>query len=298
MRTKGVAEFLAVASSGSFTTAGRSLGLSVAHVSRAVSALEKELGVKLFNRTTRSVRLTDAGEALHADCLEASHVLERALEKVQSTEQSLVGRIRLACVAGSYAETVVAPALATFAAAHPGVELDVDFDTRRVDLIRDGYDAAIRAGDVHDRSLKAIRLASRQRVAAASPSYLERAGHPDHPSDLKDHECIRTFSNLWPFTDNGRRREIEVGGKLRFNSGVAIRTACERGLGIAYMAEQGFGDALRNGRLVPVLKPYWRADADISIVYPAKSYLPSRLSALIDCIVETSKQAGRQSVTN
>ena len=290
MKTKGIAEFLAVANSSSFTTAGRSLGLSVAHISRTVGALEEELGVKLFNRTTRSVRLTQAGETLHADCLEASQVLERAIEKVQSNEQSLSGRIRLACVAGSFAETVVAPALAVFAAAHPNVELDVDFDSRRVDIIRDGYDAAIRAGDISDRSLQSIRLASRKRVAAASPAYLARAGCPNHPADLKDHECIRTFSNLWAFTENDRQREIEVSGRLRFNSGIAIRAACEQGLGIAYMAEQGFGDAFHQEHLVPVLKPYWRTDADISIIFPAKSFLSSRLNALIHYIVTQSER--------
>ncbi len=291
MKTKGISEFLAVAASGSFTTAGRTLGLSVAHVSRAVSALEEELGAKLFNRTTRSVQLTQAGEVLHADCREASAVLERALEKVRAKEQSLSGRIRLACIAGSFAENVVAPALANFVAANPNVELEVDFDTRRIDLIKDGYDAAIRAGAVNDRSLHVIRLASRQRIAAASQSYLDQYGEPERPSDLSKHECIRTFSNMWTFSENGRRKDIEVRGRLRFNSGFAIRAACERGIGIAYMAEQGYADTLKKGRLIPILKPYWRADADVSIIYLAKEFVPARLSALVECLVAASSNS-------
>lgn len=290
MQTKGLAEFLAVAESGSFTGAAKALGLSIPHVSRTVKSLEDELGVQLFQRTTRSVQLTAAGELLHFDCRKVSTDLEQALDRVRMGDQAISGRIRLACLTGSFADHVVAPALASFAASHPLVELESDFDTRRVDLVAGGYDAAIRAGDVQEHRSQVTQLSSRRRMAAASPDYLQRVGEPMHPTELVKHDCIRTFSNTWTFSDQKRKRNIEVRGRMRSNSGPAIRAACERGLGIAYMAEQGYGRAFETGSLVPILEPYWYADAEISVVVPSSDFVPARVRALIDHLQEACRQ--------
>ena len=292
MRSKWISEFLAVGRSGSFTAAAQAIGSSVPHVSRAVKALEDELGVKLLSRTTRSVQLTPAGEVLYNECSAISAQLEQALERTQVATKALTGRIRLACLTGSFADNVLAPALAEFAKHNPEIELDVDFDTRRVDLVREGYDAGIRAGEIEDRMLNVRQLIARKRIAAASPAYLTEHGTPQKPQDLKNHICIRALSSFWSFTENGRKRDIDIRGRLRLNSGAAIRAACEQGLGIAYMAERGFGDAIKRGTLTPILEPYWRENAPISMVYPSKEFVPSRISALADFLEEKARMDG------
>lgn len=284
-----VPEFLAVAQCGSFTTAAKMLGVSIPHVSRSVKALEEELGVKLFSRTTRLVRLTTAGELLQTEFESAFEDIELALDRVRVETKALSGRIRLACITGSFADEVIAPALADFANLHPDLEFDIDFNPGRVDLIRQGYDIAIRAGRTESKNLHSIELINRERAAAASPAYIERFGAPDHPSDLSNHQCIRTFSNLWSFSINNRTREIEVSGRLQMNSGEAIRLACEAGLGIAYMAKRGFKESLELGRLLPILQDYWMPHAPISIVYPRTEHTSARIGALVEHLTTTSR---------
>ena len=281
MQAQGISEFLAVARSGSFTRAAETLDVSVPHVSRQVRRLESDLGVALFLRSTRSVRLTPTGERLRAECEEIAQRLEQALGTARAADTSLSGRIRVAALSGTFTDTVLAPAFAEFAATHPEIELDIDFSPRRIDLLHEGFDLAIRASADETPGLTTRVLANRRRIAAASPDYLEEFGAPARPADLRRHACIRSLSNTWSFTENGRRRDVAVHGRLRFNAGSALREACERGLGIAYMAEEGYGDALATGRVVPVLEPYWRADATIYAVYPTTDYLPERLSRLI-----------------
>ncbi len=291
MNHDGVSEFLAVAQFGSFTKAARALDVSIPHVSRQVRRLEHRLGVTLFQRSTRSVQLTPIGERLRKDLDIVASQLDLALNMARASDTALAGRIRIASMSGSFADDVLSPAIASFAKRHPDVELDVDFSPRRVDLIHDGYDLAIRAGAEEPNGLIARRLTDRRRIAAASPDYLSRFGTPQVPADLRDHECIRTVSNAWSFVENGRRREISVSGRLRFNAGAAIRAACEAGLGIAYMAEEGFGDAIASQTLIPVLEPYWRESLTIFAVYPKSDYVPDRLEQFVSHLTQASKDA-------
>lgn len=281
MNADGISEFLAVARAGTFTAAARALDVSVPHVSRQVQRLEARLGAVLFQRTTRSVRLTETGERLRLSCEKLAHDLDQALDAVRSQEMALTGRVRVAALTGSFESGFLADALTAFATDHPNIELDVEFSPRHVDIIHDGYDLAIRT-DTRDRAgLSCHPLVARRRVAAAHPSYLERFGTPQRPADLSHHTCIKTHSNTWVFTENGRRREIHVHGRLRFNSGPAILAACEAGLGIAYMVREGFGDALATERLVPVLETHWRDDSVVYAVHPETEHLPSRVDALV-----------------
>lgn len=281
MNADGIAEFLAVARSGTFTSAARALDVSVPHVSRQVRRLEARIGVVLFQRSTRSVRLTEAGEHLQRSCEKLSRDLDQAVDAVRSGETTLTGRVRIAAPTGSFETGFLAEALAAFATHHPGIELDVEFNPRSVDLIHDGYDLAIRA-DIGERAgLSCHALVARRRVAAASPGYLESFGMPLRPADLRHHTCIKTHSNTWTFTENGRRRDIPVHGRLRFNSGPSIRAACEAGLGVAYMVYEGFGDAIATGRVVPVLESFWRDDAVMYAVHPETDHLASRVEKLV-----------------
>lgn len=281
MDAAGVSEFLAVARAGSFTKAAQALDVSVPHVSRQVSRFEARLGVVLFHRTTRAVSLTEVGESLFRDCEKIAARMDEAFNTARISDTSLSGRIRIASMSGSFADEVLVPAFASFAKAHPDVSLDVDFSPRKVDLIHDGYDLAIRSGVEDPNGLVVRCLADRRRIAAASPEYLSIFGTPQVPSDLRHHDCIRTVSNAWSFEEKGRRRDISVTGRLRFNAGSAVRMACEAGLGIAYMAEEGFGDSIERGRLVPILQPFWRNSMTIHAVYPSADYVPVRLEQLV-----------------
>lgn len=282
MNAEGISEFLAVARTGSFTAAARALGVSVPHVSRQVRRLETRLDVKLFQRSTRSVRLTDPGEALRSDCEGIAQDLDRALEAARSDRQALTGRLRITAPTGSFEAQFLADAMTAFALAHPGIELDMDYSPRRVDIVREGFDLAIRSDAGHSAGLSCHPLIERQRVAAASPDYLDRFGVPQCPADLQNHSCIKTQSNSWAFTENGRRRDVPVHGRLRFNSGPTIRAAAEAGLGIAYMVRDGFDDAVTSGRLIPVLEPFWRAEASLHLIHPEMKPAPRRLTMLIE----------------
>ena len=282
MTADGIGEFRAVSRAGSFTGAARSLDVSVPHVSRQVQRLEAKLGVVLFQRTTRSVRLTDAGQRLRQHCERISQDLDLALDEVRFGQVTLSGRVRVAAPTGSFENGFMAEARVSVACDHPDIELDGEFSPRWVDIVNDGYDLAIRA-DTSDRAgLTFHPLVARRRVAAASPKYLKEHGIPQKPADLRDHVCIKTHTNTWSFTENGRRREVAIHGRLRVNSGAAIRAACEAGLGVAYMVEDGFDDSISSGRVVPVLEEFWRDDAVIYAVHPETEHLPSRVSALLE----------------
>ncbi len=289
MDTEGIAEFLAVADAGSFTGASRSLGVSIAHVSRRVAALEEKLSVQLFVRSTRTVKLTIQGEEFQVRCHQLREELEEILQSVHIQNRSLQGRIRVASLSGSFADHVIAPAIADFAAAHPDIEIEIDFSPRIVDLRREGYDIAIRSGPLEDSSLILKPLAMRTVVAAASQDYLDKYGTPEHPKELQHHNCILSSGNIWYFKVNQRIKKFRVKGKFSANSGVAITKACELGLGIAYMSEKGYGKSLNNGKLIPILKPYWRTDHAVNLLYANKRLVPRRIQLLIEHLLSAAK---------
>ncbi len=277
MNFDGLTEFLAVVRAGSFTGAAKILGVSVPHVSRQVARLEARLGTKLFQRNTRSVHLTQSGETLSKSSGKIADDLEAALSEVSSAQRNLDGRLRIAALSGSFADQVVGPAMNEMAAQHPDVEIVIDFNARQVDILREGYDFAIRAGPMQSSGLIARPLSSRTRVAAASPEYLAKNGEPLHPTELKDHQCILTHSNAWRFAENGKPLDVTVAGRLGLNSGPAILDACARGLGVAYMAVGGFGNTLSNGALTPILYDFWHTDRSIHIVRPDRRFTPRRV---------------------
>jgi DNA-binding transcriptional LysR family regulator len=284
MNSDGLTEFLAVAHAGSFTRAANVLGVSVPHVSRQVARLEERLDTKLFQRNTRSVHLTPSGETLRKSSERIADDLEAALSEVSSAQRNLEGRLRIASLSGSFADQVVGPAMNEMAALHPSVEIVIDFNARQVDILSEGYDFAIRAGPMQSSGLIARPLASRTRIAAASPEYLAKNGRPLHPTQLQDHQCIRTHSDTWRFTDDGKPLDVAVTGRLSLNSGPAILDACSRGLGVAYMALGGFEASLSCGTLEPILKEFWHTDRSIHIVRPDRRFTPRRVGAAIEML--------------
>lgn len=294
METNGLTEFLSVARTGNFTRAAAVLGQSVAHVSRQVARLEKRLGTRLFERSTRSVQLTPAGESFRTRIQQIEDQLEDALLSASNASRSISGKVRIASLSGSFADQVVTPALLDLAEQYPELELEIDYETRNVDIIREGYDLAIRSGPLRESALVALPVARRRFVAAAAPSYLEEFGTPAHPNDLINHMCIRVRGETWEFSEAGKPLLVPIRSRLKINVTPAITDACHRGFGIAYIASTGFGDLLRNREVVPVLQPFWRSEMSIFAVRPHRSFVPARVRLVMECLAQAGSEFEKQ----
>ena len=281
----GVSEFVAVVDAGSFSAAAKRLGVSTSYVSRRVADLEARLGIRLLARSTRKVRMTDAGAEYYRRCIDLTAGLQEANQVVAGETAEVVGRIRIA-VAGAFAEQYVAPALAEFAARHPKVQIEISFNSRIINLIDEGFDFAIRYGVLEDSSLIARKLTDRILVACASPDYLKCQGIPRDPEELRDHACLCSNSDRWRFTYPEGHRVIRVSGPWTSNSGVALVAAAMQNLGIIYLPRVNLADALETGKLVPILEDFWDRDRATWLVYPSRRHLPLRVRRVIDFLLE------------
>lgn len=282
---EGIVEFVAVAETQGFTAAARRLGVSTSHISRRVADLETRLGTALVARTTRKVKLTSSGQNYYHRCHELLHGLEEANESVSDKHIELTGTLRVSA-AGEFAENYVVPALLEFASRHPGLSIDVDFNTRIVNFVEEGIDFAVRYGSLKDSGLIARKLVDRSLVAAASPSYLEHWGTPKHPRELTQHQCLIAASDRWRFDIEQGSYDLRVSGRWRSNSGRSIVNACRAGLGIAYLPRSSFGTALSDGSLTEILSPYIGRGASSWIVYANRKHLPSRARLSIQYLLD------------
>lgn len=281
----GITEFLAVAEAQGFSAAARRLGVSTAHVSRRVSALEAALGVTLFARTTRQVRLTEPGQTYYQHCLELVHGLEEANEVLSADKVSLSGTLRISA-AGDFAARYVAPALTDFAKLHPDLSIDLDFNARLANFVEEGIDLAIRYGRMQDSSLIARKLVDRRIVAAASPGYLAEHGMPQHPDELRQHNCLVTNNDQWLFDTEGGPLQVRVPARWRANNTDAVTHACVAGLGIAYMPKSSYHELLADGSLVPVLEPYWTKDIGTWLLYANRRHQPARVRLAVEFLIK------------
>ncbi|MFK8186658.1 MAG: LysR family transcriptional regulator [Phormidesmis sp.] len=283
----GIPEFMAVVDAGSFSAAAKRLRVSTSYVSRRVAALEARLGVRLLARSTRKVRMTDAGAEYYQRCSELVAGLEEANQMAAGEKAVVVGRIRVAA-AGAFAERYVAPALAAFALQHPKVTIEMDFNSRRINLIEEGFDFAVRYGVLEDSSLIARKLTGRTLVACASPDYLARHGVPNNPEGLRDHACLSSNQDRWRFQYPDGPRYIRISGPWMSNNGPALEAAAIAGLGIVYSPRVNVANGLASGRLVPILETFWDCDRATWIVYPSR-HLPLRVRRAIDFLVHRFK---------
>ncbi|GAC34622.1 LysR family transcriptional regulator [Paraglaciecola polaris] len=281
----GIIEFVAVAETQGFSAAARKLNVNVSHISRKVAALEKALGVSLLARSTRNVRLTDAGQSYFSRCQELVYGLQEANETVFDKQVELSGTLKVSA-AGEFAEQHIAPLLMEFAQLHPKLAIEMDFNSQMVNFIDDAFDFSIRYGPMKDSSLIARKLTNRSLVAAASQEYLSKHGTPEHPSELAKHHCLMTNNTTWFFSHEDKRLEVKLDARWRSNSGRSVVSACERGLGIAYMPRSSYGDALKNGNLQPILAPYWNRDIATWIVYANRNFLPAKARLAINFLLE------------
>lgn len=281
----GLAEFCAVIDHGGFTRAADALGVSPSFVSRRVSNLEARLGVRLLHRTTRQVNLTDIGAQYHERATTVLNDIRDMEADLAERQNRVVGRIRVSA-GGLFGEIHVAQALASFAALHPDVEIDLDISARRIDLIREGFDLAIRHGMPDDPDLVVRRIGARRMIVCAAPSYLEVNGTPTAPTDLAQHTCLSP-SRDWAFSDGNRPITLRIESRWTSNNGVALVRAARQGLGITRVAETYLARDLQMGRLIPLLQDWEVKPQLIVLVYPSRDRMPHRLRTLIAYLVET-----------
>lgn len=280
--------FSQVMESGSFTAAADKLGLSKQFVSRRLMGLEERLGVRLLNRSTRRLDPTPLGQSYYESSL-------RLLAEVEQVEQGIAGQtseprgtVRLSAPL-SFAVAHLGELLPAFLQRYPQVSVEVDLSDRSVDLLGEGYDLALRIGVLEDSTLIARRLAPIERVYCASPDYLARRGAPAKPDDLTDHECLPYGHGRqvqWRFVEQGKARVVTVCGRMRANNGDLLREAAVAGMGITYLPTFIVGEALAEGRLVPVLEDFAPEALQLSAVYPQHRQSARPVQALIEFLRE------------
>lgn len=282
-RADELATLLALHEQGSFAAAGRQLERHPTVLSKRLSALEARLGIRLVERSTRQLRFTDEGERLVAKVREANRLIVEAEQEAAEGAATVRGRLRLALPA-AMGRRWLSGMLADFVLAHPQVMVEAEYADRFVDLIGEGFDAAIRIGELADNRLVARKLCDHLRILCASPEYLARHGVPVQPEDLAGHDCLG-FSGLrsfpeWRLMSGGRQVSVKVAGSLRSNDNEALLEAARRGVGILAGGDWLMGEDLAAGRLVRVL-PQWQLDvaAGIYLVRPTARLNTAALGA-------------------
>lgn len=283
--------FVTVCETESLTAAARRLGFSPSVVSRQIAALEARLGTRLFHRTTRQISLTDAGARYLERARRILGDLDEAERVAQSDRTEPSGRLSVAAPL-IFGRLHVAPLLARFAERHPKVTVELSLSDRFVNLVEEGHDLAVRIGHLPDSQLIARRFGETRRALVASPSYLAKAGVPHHPSELARHDTIAftpvTPSFDWHFDDQGSDLRIRLAPRFVTNSGdTAIALALD-GVGIARVLYYQVLDAVGEGRLVEVLKPFAPAAMPIHAVYPSARLLSGKVRAFIELIAGTA----------
>ena len=281
----GIIEFVAVAETSGFSSAAKKLGVSTSHVSRQVSALEERLNIKLVARTTRRVSLTDAGNEYFMRCRDIMDSLEESQQQLWGVNRQLQGRIRVS-LAGDFSERVIAPLIAEFSQQYNNIVIELDFNSRNINLIDEGFDFAIRYGELEDSNIVARKLTVRRLVAAASAAYIAQYGTPETPDDLQHHRAIIANRETWTFNKDGQEQVVKVKNSWRSNNVSALLAACQAGLGITYLPESSYRGLLQSGELQPVLKDYCHTLVPTWIVYPNRKFLTTRARLLIDFLLE------------
>lgn len=294
---EALAIFAKVVELRSFAATAADLGLSTATVSKAVSRLEERLGARLFNRTSRRIALTDAGRTL---ALRASQLLvdgELAESEAQAQSATPRGLVRLA-VPMTFGTKTLAPMLPEFLASYPEVSIDISLSDATVDLIGEGFDAAIRIAALPDSSLIARRLCGMPRYIVASPAYFEKHGRPTHPMHLADHPCLGytylSTPGVWHFSNAaGETASVRPAGPLRVNNGEALLPTLLAGLGIADLPEFICGEALASGELEAVLTDWSQTASGVYLVTPPGGPRPARVEVLLEYLAKKLGRAGK-----
>lgn len=283
-KLKAMQTFVRIADAGSLTAAARSLDSSLPAVVRALAALEGQLGVRLFNRTTRRISLTEEGKQYLASCRQVLTALEEADAALTAEAAEPSGQLTVTAPV-LFGQMYVAPAVMRFVQMHGKVRCSVVLLDRVVNLLEEGIDVGIRIGPLEDSSLVAQPLGSVRRVVVASPDYLRRHGTPKHPQDLRRANCVRfvgASGPWWTFHEGAKQLNVTVTGSLDFNHAAPAVEACAAGLGFGMFISYQVAPYLTDKRLKTVLEKFEPPPRPINIVYPHARLLPARTRAFID----------------
>jgi DNA-binding transcriptional LysR family regulator len=297
-KLKQIETFVAVATKGSLTAAARAEGVAPAIIGRRIDALEERLGVKLLVRTTRRISLTEEGSAFLENCQRLLADLHNAEASVSAGGVKASGHLRITAPAG-FGRRLVAPLIPEFLDRHPEVTLSLDLTDRLVDLVNEGYDCAVRVGDLTDSSLVSLRLADNRRVCVASPEYVRRFGAPTTPADLARHHCLAYASvgsqpRGWVFQSDGQIMHVRVSGRMDCTDGAVLHQWCLQGRGIAWRSFWEVGDDLREGRLVALLEDYAAPPNGIFALFIQRKFQPLRLRVWLDYLKQQFARLGAQ----
>jgi DNA-binding transcriptional LysR family regulator len=289
-RFEDLQAFVAVVETGSFTAAADRLDMAKSAVSRRISGLEERLGVQLLRRTTRRLNVTDAGRSFYEQGVRVLADLDEAETSVLQEHGELRGTLRVALPLAFGIKHMHAP-IAAFSRLHPQLRFDLNLNDRRIDLVEEGIDVALRIGKLLDSTLIARRLFDVRTVVCGSPDYFREHGTPAAPADLTHHKCL-IYGNLaepnkWVCRDaDGKNIRVDVAGAMTANNGDFLNAAAAQGLGIAVQPTFIAGELIRRGELVPILTEYvWPVSAAYA-VYPPTRHLSRRVRELIDYLVE------------
>ena len=282
--------FSKVVAAGSLSAAARDLGVSTAVVSRRLAALEARLGVRLVNRTTRRLALTDEGASYLDACTRILGEIEDADAAAAARRVEPQGVLKVALPA-SFGHKHIAPLIPPFAARFPKIQLALSLSDRTVNMIEEGYDLAIRIGELEDSSLAARKLAPNRRVVCASPGYLKLHDAPRAPADLQQHNCLTTndLHMNWEYKGpDGKRGSVRVAGHYACDNWEVLREWAMAGLGVALKSTWDVRRQLEEGSLVPLLPGYdFGTDVAIYAIYPHRRYLPAKTRVFIDYLAES-----------
>jgi len=282
---KQISTFVDVAAKGSLSAAARAEGIAPAMIGRRLDALEERLGVKLLQRTTRKIALTNEGIAFLEDCQKILADLENAESAVSERSARASGHLLISAPAG-FGRQHVAPLIPSFLAQHRDVSVTLNLNDRVVDLIGEGIDVAIRIAALSDSSLIGVKLADNKRVVVASPTYLKRHGTPVSLDDLARHNCLAISSEGsqrgWTFRQNGKNITLKATGNMVCNDGAVLHDWALSGKGLAWRSMWEVGAAIESGELRTVLDEFAAPGNDIYAVFAQRRHLPLRIRAFVD----------------
>ena len=287
----GMVIFAQVIEHGSFTHAAHASGHSTSFISKEINKLEERLGVRLLNRTTRSISMTPEGERYHQACL-------NVIEEAQQVEQQLAGHqlepqghLKVSCPV-SFGLSRIRPILADYMTQFPKVTVELVLDDRKVDMVSEGFDVVVRASNqLEDSSLVSRRIMSSRGVIIASPEYLQKYGRPEHPSELSEHKTIAYSlaknEHIWRFEHvNGEEVSVRVNSHLTTNSGEMDLALCQAGQGITRIPYFNLDGQIERGELVELFTDFVPWKIDVYLIYPSRKHLSSKVRSFIDYMAQ------------
>jgi len=285
----GMAVFVGVINAGSFTAAANALGHSTSYVSKEITRLEKRLGSRLLNRTTRTISLTDAGRAYFERCSQIVIDAENAERSINQLQEKPSGLLRINAP-GSFGSKYLLNILPQFMHRYPEVKLEVEFNDRLINVVEEGFDVVIRVGEIKDSNLVARKFTSSRAVVVASPDYIQRKGCPKQVEDLTQHDCI-AYSLLptptqWSFYKNGVRSSVTVEPRAMCNSAEIEIAMVVQGIGVTRLPLFTCEKEVERGELKIILDDYDQIKYDVFAVYPHRQYLTAKVRAFVDFLVD------------